>query len=353
MNSVRRFILASAVCALAATTAPGAEIALIPVGASGGHSINGNEITLTSGGQRIFLEFRASGWAPDSIRLFQVSLDGAGFTSGSSGSVGLAAAACSSSDDCIGAFGGTCSVFGDACVQSGDCQLPQYEDCEGPPCANPTGVDGSCNPVFISDSRGDYVFWNLVDLAAVDLANANIRLASTLFESTDAVSDSGAEVYLGTLVLDASPDAQGTFVIDYVTRPDASFLWAPNNVPVAPLTLSPARITFACSTDADCVDADQCTSDVCDVTGACVHSPNYGEATECCNPDDGSVCSKPTDLAGDFNGDGAVDLSDFSQLQRCFGGVAQGLACEAVDMDCNCTIDVADVAAFVIELAGP
>ena len=347
-------MLTGVICALVATAAPGAEIALVPVGASGGHSINGNEITLTSGGQRIFLEFRASGWAPDAIKAYQVTLDSAGFYSGASGSLGPAMAACATSGDCAGAFGGTCSILGDPCTQSSDCQFPQFEVCTGPPCGFPIGIGGNCNPAFISSARSDYIFNALNGLPAVDLSSSNVRLAAALLSSTEAVVDSGTDVYLGTIVLDATADASGTFMVGFVANSSVdTSLVRVDSAPVTPISLVPVLITFGCATDADCVDASPCTADVCDVTGVCVHSPNYDDATECCNPDDGSLCTKPAGLAGDFNGDGAVDMADFSSLQRCFGGAAQGLDCEAVDLDCNCTIDAADMAAFVTVMTGP
>lgn len=57
-------------------------------------------------------------------------------------------------------------------------------------------------------------------------------------------------------------------------------------------------------------------------------------------------------LTGDIDRDGDVDLADFLELQRCFGGpgvsVAQG--CQPADLDGDGDVDLADVVAFLSAL---
>lgn len=63
-------------------------------------------------------------------------------------------------------------------------------------------------------------------------------------------------------------------------------------------------------------------------------------------------CFQDSAPAGDFNGDGAVDLRDFSRLQRCFGPGPLDAGCKAVDMDCDRDVDLDDYSAFVSARTG-
>ena len=129
--------------ALASPVARCAEVSLVPVSADGTHELNGNEIVLTGGGQRVFLELRLSDWDSDGdglpkLRGFQVSVDSAGFSSASGNVVVAAAESCTTDAECTAAFGA------------------------GATCSFPTADPNQCSPAFIDVNRSDYVFASIV-----------------------------------------------------------------------------------------------------------------------------------------------------------------------------------------------
>lgn len=330
--------------------ARGAEIAMVPVKASGVHTIDGLEITLEGGGQRITFDIRASGWDPDLdgeplLKAWQVSLDSSGYTSGIRGTLtpslvscsgvcdgginnGLTCIADADCDTCVdgsndglacndnadcpggfcdglcdlstgdetcrGALGGVCGGFtftpGASCATHDDCpdiSPPAFVGvCEGSMCQFPTGVGGFCEPGFILSNRSDYVFLAVDDISAVDLTSLDYRYASAT--QVDSVADPGDARYLGTLVLDVSPNARGTFEFGFKALPDTLLQDANSNF-VLPLDLISVRVQIKCVSDAECDDDNLCTDDLCDVDGVCRNTPTFDELVFCCNPADGSA----------------------------------------------------------------
>ncbi|MFQ5496148.1 MAG: hypothetical protein ACE5EX_12300, partial [Phycisphaerae bacterium] len=118
----------------------GADVALVPVSASGVHTIEGNEIRLTGGGQRVVLELQISDWDPDldgtpRLSFYQLPIDSSGYTSGLSGTLSPAAEACTTSLDCHQTIGGVCRFTNDACRVDTDCPFHSIgETCSGPSC---------------------------------------------------------------------------------------------------------------------------------------------------------------------------------------------------------------------------
>ena len=311
-------------------TTRAAEIALVPIGADGAHNIVGNEIILQGAGQRVVLEIRLSGWSPSLLRAWQASLDSAGYTSGIQGELAAASVACGTNNDCAAALGGTCSLTGTPCFASTDCAFPQFgEICDGPKCTYPPGVGGSCEPAYIDALRADYVFAATSNLPAMDLSTADFRWASAATGAP--VSDPGTATYAGTLVLDVPAGALGTFTVGFMPVPE-SLLQDSNNDLIAPLTITPALISIACATAADCDDGNACTDDACNA-GQCSATPNYNQTTQCCNPtdgsltaiDDGNECTTGSCDAGT----GAVTQTPRAQGTTC-GNSATG-ACDAQD----------------------
>ncbi len=267
------------------SAARGADIVLLPISASGAHVVAGNEITLTGGGQTVFLEIFISNWDPTlsgapQLRSYEAGIDDTGFSSGASGQLAPARLACTTDVDCITAYGGFCSILGKACITSADCDFPGIETCGGSKCAFPIGIGGFCNPGFIFTGRSDYVFQTIPDLPAVDLSTDAFRYASATQGGT--LVDDGSVKYAGTLVLDVPAGSSGTFTVGFKALP-ASLLQDANNQLITPLNLSPALITITCQTAADCDDNDLCTTDAC-TAGSCTNTDNFNSAISCCDP---------------------------------------------------------------------
>lgn len=267
MKGLTSYCLTSCLIAVLASSAQGTDIVLRAVSASGEHSFNGNEIILTGGGQRVFLEATIADWDPDligvpALRGYQLTLDSSGYASGIVGTLAPALVPCTNNTQCTDAFGpGAICAF---------------------PIANPT----LCTPAFIDLDRPDYVYACCASLPAVDLSGVDFRFGGgTIFSGA---LDPGIPQYAGTLVLDIPVGAIGTFTLGFRPFPDTS-LQDNALFDILPLNLIPALITITCAFDAECDDGSACTDDSCRPNGTCLNQPNFNELTSCCNPIDGAL----------------------------------------------------------------
>ncbi len=64
MKRARRLLVALGMFAMLAPPTLGADYSVVPISASGAHTIAGNQITLTGGGQTVTLEIRIGSWDP-------------------------------------------------------------------------------------------------------------------------------------------------------------------------------------------------------------------------------------------------------------------------------------------------
>jgi hypothetical protein len=209
-----------------------AEVALVPVGASGPHVIVGNEITLYGPGQRVTLEIYASQWQPARLKHYQAVIDPSGYVSGLAGQlhpvgwVGLAEEA--------------------PCVVDGDCPLGHwcwsYEDSsELGLCALP-GHDPELG-AFIDEGHHRFVFAGLPVIKAVDLSVFGYRYGAVTIDYPSAPEYVPPPRYCGTLLLDASSEAMGTFTVELQDGGDHTFLVDDENHFVPDVMLTPALIT--------------------------------------------------------------------------------------------------------------
>ena len=180
------------VAALCSGAAYAADIALVPISASGSHTIDGNEIILDNPGQRVFLEIYISDWDPDldgdpSLWMWQAKIDSAGYSSGTDGVVGPVSEPCLSDTMCEAALGP-----GSTCDE----------------------VALECEAGFQDTTRPDYIFYGLAHTPFVDTTSYSYLYYGALL-SSPWLSDPGSPVYGGTLVLYVPMNALGQFTIQH------------------------------------------------------------------------------------------------------------------------------------------
>lgn len=306
MNVYRRgfWLSCLAVCSLS-LRAYGGVFSLVPVSATGPHTINGNEIIVSSLGAWVTLEIRLSDWDPDRdgdplLRGYQAQIDSSGFTSAEAGSLTLPMIpiSCTTNDDCGSA--GTCDTGAGICTQTG---------------------------AFIVDvSHPNYVFSDLEMIAAADVSRPDIRLGATLWHMSDSVSDTGAPKYGGTLIVELSPDARGTFTVGFMNDPVQTFFIPALSDTFPASALFPALITVS----QDC-NGNGVLDDV-DIAGGTSQDCNGNEIPDECEPD--------------CNDNGQADECDIFQGESADcdeNGVPD--ECELVDCNGNGVLDVCDITA--------
>ena len=227
-----------------------AEMSIVPIGASGPHSIVGNVITLQGGGQRVFLELQIEGWSPGLLQAWQAVIDSEGYSSGTLGVITPASLSCTEDADCETAFGA------------------------GARCSVPVGSPVRCSPGFIDNSRSNYIFLSEADLFVVDISTLSYRFGGVVLFGS--VMDPEIVQYAGTLVLQVPASATGTFTVGFTSpvcaggdnngQPcdpnDANsclggFCQVDNSLQdinsnlIAPLDLTPAIIAIECQTSSD------------------------------------------------------------------------------------------------------
>ena len=344
-------VLLSCVVAIGVTVAQGAELSLIPVGASTNHVIRRNEITVFTGDTTVTLEIHVHRWDPDRdgdplLRGYQVVIDPTGYISGDTGALSAARVSCESDSDCFAAS---------ECTDSGYCD------------AHASGYIDALHPNF--------VFFGLQPLAIVDASPWGFRFLGLIFNRTTGVRDERMAKYAGTLVLDVSADASGTFTVGFLA--DKSLLDSPSVGHILPLAFRPASITVLrdCNENGvqDDRDIERGTSDDCNENGRpdeCEPDCNgngiadecdidWGTSVDCdlnvvpdeCDPDcNENDVADPCDVAGDTsddcnendvpdecevgwdqdcNGNGQPDLCDL------FGGASEDCNGNAIPDECD------------------
>jgi formylglycine-generating enzyme required for sulfatase activity len=213
---------------------------LFPEGASGTHTIVGNEIILASDElpQCVQIAAYARDWAPAAVEAHQTRIDCATYDTGAAGTV--------------------------TAVSS---------DCTPGPCALcTTGID---------EGRGDYILASYPTLGACDTTamcpdgvSGWYRCASTTM--TQGASDPGSPRYLNHYAFEVSADAKGTWEVSFDPSPDYTQLWDRTMGWLVPLGTFPAFITID--------------------TGRCCGDPAVAGNLGC---DDSLTASECTDVGGE------------------------------------------------------
>ncbi len=283
-----------------------AEIILQPVSASGPHTILGTQIKLSSGGQRVFLEIKIKGFAPDILSRYQMKLNSAGYASGASGLLGPASQPCPGTGSAGNNFCRT--TFNDSGVGASRCVDADI----GP------DILLQCEAAWINQTRTDWVMFGHGTVSVVDVSSPDYRWANAAFPGDEA-TDNGSIFYAGALAVDVPSNAAGTFTIGFVL--EETWLQNEGNPPdnnITPLIVTSARITIMCNHNAQCDDGNVCTADYCQA-GACVNC----ELAHCVDWNDMAACLLgPSILLGpacedyDLDGDGFVDMLDVYLFMR-------------------------------------
>ncbi len=292
------------VCSLS-TRAYGGVFSLVPVGATGPHIINGNEIIVSSVGSLVTLEIRVSDWDPDRdgdplLKSYQAQIDSAGFTSAQSGTL-------------------TLPMITIPCTTDDNCGSAGY-------CDTATGICTQTGAFIVDEFHPNYVFSGLEVITGADVSRPNIRLSSTLYHTSGSVRDTGASKYAGTLILEVSTDARGTFTVGFTSDPDQTFFMSAGYEIFLPSALIPALITMSQDCNGNGVPDDQ------DIAGGTSQDCNDNGIPDECEPD--------------CNDNGQADECDI------FEGISEDCdengvpdECEFVDCNGNGVLDVCDVAA--------
>lgn len=344
----------------------------------------------------ITFEIKIKGWDPNldgtpKLKTWEADLDSSGYYFSGDGYLTPTMLACADSAACVAAWGGACSLFGNACTSDAGCNTMLGEVCGGPACDYPTGVGGYCTPGYQMSGRTDGLL--LKELPAVDLSSIDFRFGSTLSPSGTPKTDGGILYYGGTLKLTTSsyPVAGDAYVLLFAK----SFMKDGSNNPIPLVGLQPATVTcpvgqccdlsvqpFVCMADGvseeqcaelggvwtvgktcaddcgcledfQCDDGDGCTIDTC-VDSVCLNTPVSVPGGSCCDSatgniaayDDGNECTDDFCSEGGTSGvpahsnvaDGTACEEPWTQCwkQECMSG-----ACEApVDINTiSCTTD--------------
>ncbi len=287
-----------------ATASYGTEFFLLPVGASGPHTIVGNQITLDGPGQIITFEIRMDNWDPVP--------DVGACSDGSICSISL--------QDC---------PFGSCVGSSG--LLGAYQ--ARIDAAGYAGVLSPVPPPLIDTTHPDFVFSGIPGiLVAIDTSSDSWAYGGLVFNPAQAVPYTGVDKYGGTLDVDVPLGGAGEYTIGFVNNPLDTFANDGGGTPIVPLSTTPALVTVLCQFAADCNDGDDCTDDVCNPDQTCSHTPNFDQQAFCCNPaggaliplDDGNDCTDNICLP-----DGTVDHPPSPAGSNCNGSPVG--TCDAQD----------------------
>lgn len=181
------------------------KVELRVVGADVAHSITGGDILISAGGARVELELSVSDWVPDPLQTYRIQIDSAGYTSGDAGSLS--------------------------------------------PLTSPDPSAGA----FIDTTRPTFMF---ADVPAGGVVSVDTTTLDYVYQGTSAggpVFDTLVPRYAGTLTLDVSADAEGTFEISLMPEPD-SLLTDDVGDSLSPLLFKSARIQIVAGNTA-CISA--------------------------------------------------------------------------------------------------
>jgi hypothetical protein len=273
MSSSTKVLSAIAIVgALLPGSTNGAELSLVPVSATGPHTITGNDISLDAGGQVVSLELRLRDWDPDGdggprVSSWLALVDPSDFESGEHGVLSPILRDCESDADCQAAVHPL-----SLCASASYLGVPL------------------CHPGFFDTSRTDYVFSGLEALTVFDVSSPGFRFAAVTISV--AATDPGFTVYGATLLVEVPSDAQGTFTIELIpSAAGGSNITDENRDPITGLSLVSATITLPTF---DCESLNNCSGHgYCPADGVCACDEGWA-GVDCSTP----TCEAVNDCSG-------------------------------------------------------
>ena len=251
-----------------------------------------NEIRLTGGGQTMRIELRLSDWAPELLRSWQARLDSTTYANGVGGDLTPAMLACTTSQFCAMTY-----EFGSRCLAN------------------------NCSAGFINSQRLDWVHISSEGQGVGVSKDVSVSSPNYLyFAVTDTdfpTTDPGTDAYGGGLVLFAPSNAAGTYLIRFNPNPVETFMADPDNIKF-PTTLGALRVVMVCTSNANCNDNNDCTTDVCS-GGTCSNTPNYDTNLFCCDPSTGDLAALNNNSCTNntCNSNGTVNFQNKPALTAC------------------------------------
>jgi hypothetical protein len=171
----------------------------------------------------IMVEIKISDWSPggEALIAYQVAIDVSGFESGETGSVRPIGSEhvcppqpCVDDEDC---------GVDMACLANGCCYGPEFFPGQG---------------AFILENRNDYVFFGKSTFGVVDVFN--YKYGQTLALDSDCETYAAPVKYGGTLMLQVTADASGTFTIPILPFSDSKLLGCDDDFTwITPLATEP------------------------------------------------------------------------------------------------------------------
>lgn len=314
MSTGYRFALCGILLGVFSSHASAVDIIAVPVDATVPHLFSGGEMVLLEPGGRVTIEFYLSNWDPSllgatRLHLFQVSVNTTGFESGPIGRI---------APPLIG------------CVNNAQCQTAFETPAR---CVNLISPN-VCTPAFQDRVRSDWMFNCCTNIAEVSQFNPSRQIIfGGLGLTLEGVIDNGDPRYIGTLVVDASASASGSYEIQASGNPQSTFFLTPQGSALPIGSIVPARIFV--STPQACCGGEFCseaTPDECgDLGGSTLHGGHCGDAAGAPLP----VCDQ------DCNHNGVYDPAELSEgrakdcdvngiLDECEDGAPQGLLLSSV-----------------------
>jgi hypothetical protein len=282
-------------------------------------TIDGTEIKFAKGGAHVWMDVIFANWGSEgnTVKTWQMKLNSDGYYSG---------------------VNGTLTPWNPPCTSNADCQAAHQHGLFTNQCNDPAYPPGGCNPAFQDFAANDPACFPApmpgqpclgLQIPACSLSTLDFICGSTINDWPQAPDD-GNPHYGATVVLEVSPEAAGTFTVQF----DIGNTWMKDgNNPIRMIAHVPAKITiqtgqccdmsippgypFVCLTDTvtenqcnqigvdlgipvkfdpdadcgdpcgctddyQCDDGDACTVDEC-IDNVCVYS-----AVDC---DDGEFCT--------------------------------------------------------------
>ena len=253
-----------------------------------------SEVTVTRG-NRLTVEMFVRRWAPRTLYGFNLSIDPAGYTSGTTGSL------------------------------------------------SPVVVPNPSAGAFITKERPDFLFFNRTTFCHVwnDYPESYQYGGLVIFQE-ECSGDPGTRAYLGTLELEISETAAGTFTMCFANHDGmTSFLInCPDPVHVEPLAFECLSIQVPIT---DCSPGEDCNTndswDICDIV--------YGTSQDCNRNDVPDECDIADGTSADCNANEVpdeCDVADGSSVDCNANGIPD--ECESpADCNGNGIQDICDVAA--------